>query len=193
MNIMICVYCGGDFGKSTGRGGYQYADGRPICTDCHKSAIKEPVKLQRLWNFVDQEMARLGYLVNLEHVPVTLLDQKSLYSEHGVTNVVGLAITSANLWQTTYEVVMMYGVPTVNAIAILAHEAAHVYCRQQHKTYTREEEGFCEFVAYSVLQRLNTAESQRLAQHMCSNPDPVYGGGLRKYLSSCLTNSRRPK
>lgn len=181
----LCTYCYCQFGKFTGLTGMQYADGRTICQNCHKTAIKTSEQLQCVWDFAALQIKRLGFSVELEKVPVTLLNQDAIYSQFNMKNICGLAISEVSTFKgdTQSEIIMLYGVPMVHAVGILAHEAMHVYCRQHGMTYTSDEEGFCEYVAYLILLKMGSADAKELVQNMLDNPEEIYGGGLRKYIA----------
>lgn len=184
--IFSCRYCACTVGSDTWLGhrpGFKYGDGRVICKQCHDSAIKTPESLASLWQFIIQKMQSYGLDVNWGAVPVRLEHQPHF----GAGGVIGLAKSTTQ--QTLFnfscasEIIILYGMPKLLALETLAHEAGHVFCHHHRITFnpSQAEEGFCNLVAFKVLQDLHQQEA---IDKLMRNPCPIYGGHFRSELAA---------
>ncbi|HLX57434.1 MAG TPA: protein DA1 [Ktedonobacteraceae bacterium] len=77
---------------------------------------------------------------------------------------------------------LLQGLPTPLFEGIVTHELGHVWLAVHaiNGLPQRDEEGFCELLAYRYYTQLNTPESLYHASSIEKNPNPVYGEGFRR-------------
>lgn len=179
-----CEYCGTSIGHRFlgARPGYRYGDGRTICTDCHESAIKTAEQLQTVWQHVAHTFRQLGLSIKWPDIPVALLDKPVLSQTTGRDNCVGVATTAVSLLAIRSQISMLYGMPVQWAVETLAHEAGHVWCREQGIRFDPQdaEEGFCNVLGCLALRALKGRDTTLRQKAMFENPDPVYGQRFRE-------------
>lgn len=96
----------------------------------------------------------------------------------GLPNSYNLGMANAN-----GVIVLRRGIPQNAALVTMVHELAHIWQFENWPCFGLMEkwqvEGFAEWVAYKVA--LDLFRMQETGQMLC-NPDPIYGGGLRRVL-----------
>lgn len=188
--MMHCAYCGVAI-RSSGllpslfaQKGLRYGDGRIICHPCHHTAVKNESQLQVVLQHVKRCFQELGLVVQWHRLPIRLKDQPQMRQLAGSDQTVGVAQYTINGRQVDSTVSMLYGMPAALAVETLAHEAAHVWCREQGVDFapdTDNEEGFCNVIGCLALQQLGRQyDAPMRVADMFRNPDPVYGERFRQ-------------
>lgn len=185
-----CIYCGAAV-RSSGllpslltRDGLRYGDGRIICQPCHHTAVKNEPQLQVVLQHVKRCFSELGLIVQWHRLPIRLQHQPQMRRLAGSDQTVGVAQYTIYGRHVESKVSMLYGMPAALAVETLAHEAAHVWCREHGVDFapvTDDEEGFCNVIGCLALQRLGQQyDAPALVADMFRNPDPVYGEKFRQ-------------
>lgn len=181
-----CRYCGHPVGAGWALGarkGFLYADKTVICDPCHQTSVKDDAVLLTAWRFVVKACTELGLHATWGEVKVRLRNTPNLEAMTTGHGVVGLARSQQWGSQITSDITILYGMPMTHAVETLAHEAGHVWCHENGIEFTPYEvvEGFCNVVAYLVVQQLpgNLCPEQNL-KALFENSDPVYGVGFRQ-------------
>ena len=184
-----CRYCAAAVGPDFHLGqvsGFKYSDGRVICKTCHDSAIKTAESFEAVQQHIAQKMQAYGLTLDWSSV-VLRLDHQPHFGAEGVLGLAKLTTTQLFFKSSRKsEIVILYGMPKILALETLAHEASHVFCHQ-HKIRFKQpqtEEGFCNLVAFKVMQDLNQIAAM---EKLMRNPCPIYGGLFRGELACMQT------
>lgn len=165
----------------------RYDDGRLLCKECIKHIIVTTENLNIVAQWTLKQIEELGFKFKRGSTQVALLS-KDRMKGLGQGEAEGFAqnTTSIDMRQRAThmqaEIKVMYGIPTANLVWVLAHEIAHVLVSQHqfHFNQLAEEEGFCQLVALLVSERSKNPQMPKIITKEWKNPDPVYGGELRK-------------
>lgn len=154
----------------------------PACPRCAAHAIRTASDLQRVAQWVSAQIQTLTpWTVRPGQTQISLWSGAEFDRQFGV-DVSGYA---RNHWRNgcheRAEISLRYGIPVAWAQWVMAHELGHVLVAQQHwQMASEDEEGFCQTLAYSVLQRSSNPQRTEVMQQEWSRQDRVYGHGLRQ-------------
>jgi hypothetical protein len=78
-------------------------------------------------------------------------------------------------------IAVLRALPRVLFCAVVAHEVGHAWLRANgiDGLSLFEEEGFCEFLAFTWLREETSTERDFYAERIANNEDSVYGNGFR--------------
>lgn len=195
-----CEFCLSFFGAPTNEGGYEYSDGRKICTLCEKNAITNNKELSKLTGEINAHLAMLGLEIPVDRISLKLTDRKNLLqiSSNSNKNLLGYTFYQEKSSffgfgkKQTLTVYILEGMPRMWTIEALAHELNHVW--QFLKSGEEKESAFCEgsanYAAFLVLQNYDNKFSEILIDNLLKNEDPDYGEGFRRVKSLVENNSR---
>jgi hypothetical protein len=187
-------------------------DGQLACERCTATALSDTAQISKLYERVRAFFSReLGILLpptlqGLRLVDRVCSDGPPSATPSGGRCLLGLTCTEQLEDPSTNRVVpgsrrvtsvaLLRGLPEDLALAVLAHEAGHVYLHlQQYETHSmasRVEEGLCELFAYLwehgryVAGDVDWARRERMRQ-METNTNAVYGDGLRDALAGYVS------
>ncbi len=172
-------------------GGVEYEDGRKICNLCRKTAVDHIDAARPVFAQVLKVLEGLGLRIDAKvEVPLRLADLDEIdrlaggtpQTEAGISILETLSVNGQEAERKVKEVVILYGLPSTHAAAIMAHEFGHVWCFLNHMPQLPlpVQEGICELFAFRYLSQIDTPESQFYSQGIESNNDPIYGGGFRQ-------------
>lgn len=161
------------------------------CPICRSSAVETKEEAQPLYARVLLWTKSQGLTYN--YLPLTLeLCERAklaqLLHERGGSHLLGVT-TSTTYTQDGHIVrtevsgiAILQGLPAALFQGVAMHELGHVWLivHGVRGLPSRDEEGFCELLAYRYYQYLNTPESHYHASSTEKNPDPVYGDGFRR-------------
>jgi hypothetical protein len=185
-----CEFCQSFFGAPTNDGGFEYNDGRKICTTCNDKAIDSKSKLNDLTVEVNQLLAKFELEIPIDKISLKLVDREFLYRESSDTNSNLLGYTffqeESSFFgfgkKTILTVYILEGMPRMWTIEALAHELNHVW--QFLRSSEDKETAFCEgsanYAAYLVLQKYDDKFADILVDNLFKNKDPYYGEGFRR-------------
>ncbi len=182
------------------RGGEALRDGRHVCADDSKLAVKTAQQARRLFQQAEGEVRdTFGSALRLKDpiARVELVDLKGFEraaagSGHingvkagkvlGVTTVVFVS-RGEEKWLEPAVIHLLDHVSSRRMLSVSAHEYAHVWQAQHHRDYAQTKpilrEGFAEWVAYKVAQRHGRQDQMTVMM----NPNGGdYYLGLRKFL-----------
>jgi hypothetical protein len=190
---MHCTYCATNIGQPgqssslQGKQGLLYADGRIICCDCHHTAIKSEAQILVVSKHVKHCLGDLGLSIQWDRLPIRLAHQNQILQFGGTPNTVGYAETTILGMHMDSRITMLYGMPAALAVETLAHEAGHVWCREQNVRFMpdpADEEGFCNVLACLALQRLGEQhDAPKRIKAMFQSTDPIYGEKFKRQWS----------
>ncbi len=168
-------------------------DGRVSCGVCLQDAVFDPRKLYQVRERILPVLAGVGMEVPGPEIRLELVDRSFLNREalriKASGNLRGLTLTKykitkgANFSETSFEhrIYVLYGLPYVECISVLAHEYAHVWLNERFVESTPLEiEGFCNLLSEICLAQDKSKLSSILRENMIKSENPVYGMGYRK-------------
>ncbi|PZW32891.1 protein DA1 [Thermosporothrix hazakensis] len=167
------------------------------CSACRATAIETAEDAKPFYRQVVQWIGQEG--LRYYNLPLSLelcsREKLASYMAHRVTAKGGREADSLGVTRsTTYTqngqvirrtidgVAILEGLPAAVFQGVVAHELGHVWLAV-HAIATpspREEEGFCELLAYRLYHHQATAEARLQIVRMERNPDPIYGEGFRQ-------------
>lgn len=182
------------------RGGEALRDGRYICADDRKLAVKTPQHAKRIFQQAEGEVRETfgsalrlkDPIARVELVDLNGFERAATGSGHvnglkagkvlGVTTVVFVS-RGEERWLEPAVIHLLDHVPSQRMLSVSAHEYAHVWQAQHHRDYAHTKpvmrEGFAEWVAYKVAQRQGRRDQMTV---MMNSNGGVYYQGLRKFL-----------
>ncbi|MDZ4723043.1 MAG: protein DA1 [candidate division Zixibacteria bacterium] len=187
--IPQCEYCHRFISESSD-GGQRYADGRHICGLCHKSAVSTPSEAKQIMYNVIASLANYGIVIDMEKLPLQLVDKDDLVTEarKGRSDLLGLTKYDEAGWlgglvkTKNLNILMLDGLPRTLFTSALAHELMHVwqYMNAPLRNNPSLCEGSCNYAAYLILREIPGSESRFYAENMMKDKDPDYGEGFRQ-------------
>ncbi|HSY16859.1 MAG TPA: protein DA1 [Candidatus Acidoferrales bacterium] len=158
--------------------GISLSDGRHICARDGKTAVLTAKDASQVANEVNDSLDKLfsRFTAFPKNVDVTVLDRidvDKMYQPNGYDfespNLLGCIEAVTNASQKRYAMRLMTGLPLMELKAVAAHELSHAWVGENVPSWRREtlsrnaEEGFCELVAYLLMDSQNE-EAQKEAQ-----------------------------
>lgn len=164
-----------------------YADGRMLCKDCVRHIIVSSENLNIVAQWVLQQIEKLGFKFTRGYTHVSLISKEKM-KNLGFDHAEGLATNTVShhlFLQDQHihaQINVIYGMPTANLVWVLSHEIGHVLVSQHQYKFNSmaQEEGFCQLMALLVSQKSQNPLMPRVLHKEFNNPDPIYGGELRK-------------
>ncbi len=189
--LQQCFTCRRLICESITGGGVEYEDGRKMCNVCRMTAIDKIEAALPLFAQVQSILAKQGLsLDDSIRMPLRLASEDEIDNlaggtpqiEAGLSLMETLTLNGLETGRNVKEVVILYGLPSTHAAAVLAHEFGHVWCFLNDLPHLpiHELEGICEMFSYEYLLSIDTPESRFHRKGIESNQDPVYGGGFRQ-------------
>lgn len=185
---LTCSICARLISQATSQGGVQYGDGRSVCGICRITEISTPAQIAQAKTTVIAQLQAAGFDYIPDYIAVTLADQRlmnkrlgvhSTSNSHGYTKTLEKRINGQI--QREHSIFILYGLPRLSFMAVLAHELLHVWLNDRgiHHWSEREIEGFCNLGCMVIYQNDNTPLAQVLLKRMEEDKNPVYGDGYR--------------
>ncbi len=187
-NGNFCSTCSRIISKRITDGGFQFNDGRFMCSLCESSIINsESKKLKSIENVL-VVLSNVGIYIDINEFEVNitpkeiLQSQISNVSQHHKETIKALTYFKNN----KYSINTLWGLHKVEFEAVLAHELMHVWVDYNNIRLHRDKlEGFCNLGSALIYDNVNTKLSTILKKSMSESNDPVYGRGY-KYMNSLL-------
>jgi hypothetical protein len=180
-----------DCGVPAGPSGINLPDGRTLCSECYSVAIFDENKVEKIFEEVKEALKKSPGLTvkfpikEIKLVNKTelnkLLENKTLeYIPHdGVSGLHYYEKINGRI--TISEIYILNWLTPQRIISVIAHEYSHAWqaenCPDKQESMVRE--GFAEWVSFKLLKTKGYKDE---AEDMLKTADPVYGGGLKKYL-----------
>lgn len=172
-------------------------NGNFICRDCNKDIVRNNTELQRIFNQVRQDLARLfnfpnDHRIDLEMRSFSQNENWDTSREFGFYKYKGRIVfnkpgkigkwmkktTAVRFENERCSIVVMDYLPRNKAAEVIAHELAHDYMK--HRWYFIKsdllKEGFAELIAAEYNRFCG---NERWNYRMEVNPDKIYGDGYR--------------
>jgi hypothetical protein len=196
--IPACDFCGRLVaGLITGKG-VRYPDGRVLCGVCRPSAVTTESGAKALMLEVAAKLRSIDVSVDCKQVTVLLLGRDQLarlmndsaHPKLGLTEYIPIPNDGGDVKTQSFNIMLLFGMPTTQAKAVLAHELMHVWLFD-HGIVDIDaalREGSCNYAAYWYMDSLGSAESNFVKRAIISNLDPVYGRGFRDVKQYVDTN-----
>lgn len=189
----LCGTCSRIFVKKNAKPEQFFQDGRSTCGSCLANGIFKPELLQEVEKRIWATLLQVGLTKPRGKVALQLVDRKTLLREasriNASGNLRGLTLTKYKVVKggknpgTTFDhkIFVLYGLPYVECLSVLAHEHAHVWLNERFiESSPPVVEGFCNLASLAVLQKDKSKLSSILLQNMNNSSSPVYGAGYRK-------------
>lgn len=178
-NVNLCRYCGRII-----------TDGNPdTCTACRTLQIVSSNKYmtRKTLRCVLRRLKKLGLDFSQSDLKLKFINEHELHRLANVpanSKVEGLTVSSSTLMGVSSRIYLMDGLPVYEHIETLAHELGHVWLADNNSSLNggplSQVEGFCDLLAYKILDFDNSRDARIEQESLLNNPDPVYGGGLRE-------------
>ncbi len=189
--LQQCFTCRRLICDSITGGGVVYEDGRKVCNVCRKTAVDTIEAAQPLFAQVQSVLAKQGLSIDESvRLPLRLASEDEIDKlaggtpqiEAGITIMESLSVNGVETGRELNEILILYGLPSTHASAVMAHEFGHVWCYLNYlpELPTVELEGICEMFSYKYLAAIDTPESRFHMNGIENNRDPIYGGGFRQ-------------
>lgn len=161
-----CFLCG----LPVKNNGVDLSDGRHLCARDGKTAVLTAKEASQIANEVNDSLDKLfsRFTSFPKNVDVTVLDRidvDRMFQPGGYDfespNLLGCIETVTNAGQKRYTMRLMTGLPLTQLKAVAAHELSHAWVGENVTPERREnlsrdaEEGFCELVAYLLMNSQN--------------------------------------
>ena len=181
---IFCHSCSRIISEGITQGGFQYMDGRYLCSLCQITVVESDSIIYAAYNSVIEQFKAVG-IYNIPHdIPVKLINLIELNAKCGQShgNLKGFTHTNYNYQaQPSYTIFMLFGLPQIEFEAVLAHEFLHVWIYQnQIKLSHKITEGFCNLGRYLIYQNDQTYFSKIHLQSMDNSKNDTYGIEYRK-------------
>lgn len=194
--VSTCDTCNRFFRREDAESKQFFPDGRMSCKICFNDGIFDRQKLYQVRERVLPTLRGVGMeisadLIRIELVDRAFLDREALRIKAG-GKLRGLTLTKykitrgSNFTNTDFEhrIYLLYGLPYVECISVLAHEYAHVWLNERFIESTPLEiEGFCNLVSEICLAQDKTKIASIIRENMIQSENPIYGMGFRKMRS----------
>lgn len=184
-----CQFCG-RLVKSSGIPQAQ-AIATAVCPVCATSAVGDLDRARPLFAELVQWVNAQGLKFNNLDLRIELRNRAQLAAfalAPGDKRCFGATLCARQTWNgRLYRsgvegVAILKGLPATLFCGVTIHELGHAWLAVHGVTELTalNEEGFCDFLAYRYYSGLGTREGQFWADITAQNPDPTYGGGLRR-------------
>jgi len=184
-----CDYCGRFISDRLTGGGFQYSDGRYICSRCRNSAVDDINRAGYLLDGVIQRLSEFGIDIETDNIHIHLIDKNELtqISDEKHRNHTGYTFYNAKsvngeVLSKTFDIYILHGMPEVYFVGTAAHELMHVwqYTNAPFENDPALSEGSCNYASHLVLQSYPGKMAEYYIYNMEQNPDEFYGEGYRR-------------
>ena len=189
--VPTCDFCDRLLSAELREGGVRFSDGRSLCGDCHRSAVKKVRQARALMNRVAAQLRRIGMDFETVDLRLHLIGLKRMqeianFRSHDLRGFTDYH-EERNLFGRTskrqIDVYLLYGMPKVEMIGTLAHELTHVWQFLSGRLDGDRalSEGSCNFASYWVLKQMAPGrEADFIIESMLRDEDEIYGEGFRR-------------
>jgi Protein DA1/LIM domain len=184
-----CEYCERLICEAS-NGGEDYRDGRSICGNCKEDRIMDVDAANALMDTIRAGLESFGIVIKREKIPVQLVDRNELMRSMARTELRILGTTYYGEQSVLYGLVkskqihvkILYGLPRIVAVSIIAHELTHVWQYFHGRKKNRPEfcEGSCNYASFLILRDRPEPLKDSLIARMEAEPDRDYGEGYRR-------------
>lgn len=195
-----CDCCNRLISKLLTRGGIKYSDGRNICNLCASTAVYEQYQFNKVLRDVSSKLIYKGLNLNMKNVKVVGVDKNTLISKFGsnrenmqgfcdsqiLTEFINDKLSSRKYSHTIY---VLNGMSSLFTQYTVAHELMHSWLTENTKNNhsAKITEGSCNYISFIYLKSLRDEYKGDYLKLLESDPDPVYGEGL-KYIRRNFEN-----
>lgn len=183
-NVVPCSSCG----RMSRPEDTHLPDGRTVCSFCIGKTVRKAEHIEWVYSRVVEIFER-NFLTLPGKIPVEIVDAQrmlSLYNNPALGGAIpsGLTVSGGSGFfgsKMNHKVYMIDNLHKVIFGGVLAHELLHVWQNDHHiKLPNALCEGFCNLGTYLFYTYLDNELSQKHAELMLANPDPIYGEGFRQ-------------
>lgn len=188
-NGVLCNSCSRVISEKITHGGFQFDDGRFLCSLCEASIIKSDLDIEASKHRVIQQLSSVGLKNISENYLILLVDISTLNKKSGLLQnkdlkgftYIEIHSDEYSIVSRNYEIYILFGLPKIEFDAVLAHELVHVWLAEKNYTFSDIfKEGFCNLASALIYDNDDTKFSRIHLNHMLNNDDSVYGEGYRK-------------
>lgn len=166
---------------------------RVRCPTCRHTAVESETRLSAVRATAHEWIRSEGLLLIRSDLQVELSAQRDLASEDGAKENLGVArhkVWTADGCVTRKDstgIALLRGMPAWLCLLVLVHEYGHVWLAEQRLWHWPRwsEEGFCTLLEWRWCAAHPSGEACYWQKCLESNPDPIYGDGLRQVRSIC--------
>lgn len=187
-NGRFCSTCSRVISKRLTDGGFQFNDGRYMCTLCESSIVNSETKKLKSIENVLAAFSNVGIYIDINEFEVSIKQKDELQSylssvsRHHKETIKALTYYNNN----KYTISTLWGLHRIEFESVLAHELLHVWVDYNNIMLHKDKlEGFCNLGSALIYDNADTKLSRILKRSMSENNDPVYGRGY-KYMNSLL-------
>ena len=191
--LSSCGSCSRFFVRSKAKPAQLFADGRVSCETCFQDGILDQRLLEKVLLRIKPVMRELGLSEPKGSLSLHMVDQNILSREalkiNARGNLRGLTLTKYKVVgqrgqvRATFDhkIYVLYGLPHIECVSVLAHEWAHVWLNERFIESTPPViEGFCNLVSEHALGQEKSKLSSIIRENMIKSDSPVYGAGYRR-------------
>ena len=163
------------------------------CETCIQDGVLDQDLLEQVLQRIKPVMRELGLAEPKGSLALHMVDRNLLNREalkiNARGNLRGLTLTkykvvgrgSRTSATFDHKIFVLYGLPHVECVSVLAHEWAHVWLNERFIDASPPViEGFCNLVSEHALDREKSKLSSVIRENMLKSDSPVYGAGYRQ-------------
>ena len=181
---VFCSSCSRIISEKITKGGYHFPGGRFLCSLCQSSLIENEEDIHYSFLSVLKQLNSVGFMNIPKDLTISLINGRKLVelsSRQGKECLKGFTLVeNGSSKRKTYRLFLLFGLPTIEFQAVLAHELLHVWLLvNQVKMGETRIEGFCNLGSALILENNDTKFAHIHLQSMNENPHPAYGDAYR--------------
>tara|TARA_B100000242_G_scaffold156188_1_gene111641 strand:- start:288 stop:1340 length:1053 start_codon:yes stop_codon:yes gene_type:complete len=192
-SLESCGSCSKFFVRNKANPRQFFDDGRVSCETCIQDGVLDQALLEQVLQRIKPVMRELGLAEPKGSLALHMVDRNLLNREalkiNARGNLRGLTLTkykvvgrgSRTSATFDHKIFVLYGLPHVECVSVLAHEWAHVWLNERFIDASPPViEGFCNLVSEHALDREKSKLSSVIRENMLKSDSPVYGAGYRQ-------------
>ncbi len=176
---IFCHSCSRIISRGITQGGFQYTDGRHLCSLCQISVVEDDSIIYAAYASVIKQFHIVGIHGFPDNIPIILINLIELNEKCGQShkNLKGFTHTNYNYKnQPSNTIFILFGLPRIEFEAVLAHELLHVWLHQNQINLSPNlTEGFCNLGMYLIYQNNQTHFSKIHLMAMDKSRNFKYG------------------
>ncbi len=184
----FCNSCGRLISAKITKGGFQFNDGRFICTPCAATMVEDLSSINDSKQSVLLQLNEKYFTGIPSNVPVILVNKNKLSEKSGNvhhSDLKGFTHTEIEilndiLISKKYTIYILFGLPQTEFEAVLAHEYLHIWIQEHDiEMHSSIVEGVCNLGSMIIYENDKTQFSKIQLEIMMKDPSVDYGNGYR--------------
>ena len=159
----------------------RYSDGRFICNCCYENErpVIDKSKLDAAYCKAIRLLREKGFCFPND-IKVSLVS-KEIFVKRGYKTASGLCVSQINMFGFRHHIMILFGLPELNTVGIIAHELLHCWQNQERvKLVDTYCEGICELGSGLVYKRAKSNFGDLLFRQLETNQISEYSQGFIK-------------